>query len=47
MAYKGKKIVNKDRKKWQIEEKEQQHLIRDKDRTNNKIKKQQDSDIYI
>ena len=28
-------------------EKEQQYLIRDKDRTNSKIKKQQDSDIYI
>ena len=33
--------------KWQIEKKEQQHLIRDKGRTNNKIKNQPDSYIYI
>ena len=47
MTYKGRKIVNISKKKLQIEKKEQQHLIRDKDRTNSKIKKQLDSNIYI
>ena len=38
-TYKGRKIVNINKKKWQIEKKE--------DRTNNKIKNQPDSNICI
>ena len=46
-TYKGRKIVNKGKEKWQTEKKEQQPLIKDRGRTNNKTKKQQDSDTYI
>ena len=31
-TYRGRKIVNINKKKWQIEKKEQWHLIRGKDR---------------
>ena len=53
MTHKGQRIINKSRKiiniskkKWQIVKKEQLHLTGDKDRNNNNIKMQQDSDIY-
>ena len=44
-TYRGRKIVNINKKKWQIKKKEQWHLIRGKDRTNSKIRNKLDSDI--